>query len=331
MVTYTQSEAETEQPTAPAVMEASTPFDFAASRAAKKHMLSGAGAGARTTACDGTPMVTIDQLPVWMKEHASPYITQEYRLCSSYTATFLSLFYWHNCWLDTVTALFNMVHATALYVWLRYYSDMTLTGEDHFVFAMFYLTCLVHSPPSMSYHLIGCAGKSLWDFLFFQRFDFLFIFVSSIPLSIALCYYPLYNQPELMCVSVFGVIGCAAYCLSVIATPFDSSRRVKMIAALVFFYTLPVWYVVLTHPAQGFWTSPGLWWGVGIVVSLGIGAYVYATKWPECKWNDAVWSSHSLMHLCVNAAYFCEFGFIVAAYHWHHSPGTERAFDSWFF
>jgi predicted membrane channel-forming protein YqfA (hemolysin III family) len=81
----------------------------------------------------------------------------------------------------------------------------------------------------------------------------------------------------------------------------------------------------------GFFESPGLWWGVGIVVSLGLGAYVYAVKWPECVYTDAFWSSHSLMHLFVNAAYFCEFGFLVSAYHWHHSPGTERAFDSWLF
>ncbi len=327
----------------------------------------------RVKACDGTAMVTSEELPFWMKEHSSPFITQEYvsvslcpparprfdrdrfihsrrkectnllcgggallcvfcsyRLCSTYWSAFLSLFYLHNCWLDTVTALFNMIHASILYVWLRFAGTMDLSGEDHFVFGMFYLTCIMHSPPSILYHLVGCAGKSLWDFLFFQRFDFLFIFVSSIPLSISLGYYALYYQPVLMAVSVFGVIACAGYCLWVISTPFDAARRVIMIGCLVFFYTIPVFYVIISHLVQGHFESPGVWWGVAIIVSLSIGAYLYAIKYPECSYPDCFWTSHSLMHLTVNAAYFCEFGFIVAAYHWHYSPGTERAFDSWY-
>jgi len=264
----------------------------------------------------------------------NPHITEGYRLCASYKDCFVSLFYFHNCWWDTVTALFNVVHSILLFSYLRNYT--LVDDEDKFVFGMFFLTAWVHSFPSAAYHLIGCSGKSYNDYMFYQRLDFVFIFVSSIPLSIALCWYTFYAQPLWMMVSVFGVIGMALKTISVIQEDMSPERRLSLVGALVFFYFIPILYTIgmtlfayllpawapatlasgipLRVSELTFASAPTMWWAIAAIASLAMGGYTYGSRFPECIIPNFPFSSHSWMHLGVNLAYLSEFFFILNQY-----------------
>jgi len=223
----------------------------------------------------------------------------------------MSLLYWHNCWLDTFTAFLNMVHAGILFCYLAYTNGQFLTSEDKMVFFWFFATAVIHSPPSMAYHLIGCSGRSYEDYIFYQKLDFVFIFVSSIPLAFSLCYFTFATNTWLL-VSVCGVVLCTIFTyFTVRGGGMEPMQRLRLISALVLCYVLPVLYQVGIDMAAGHWHSASMWWGLGIMASLTMGAYAYGTKFPERVWPDFPISSHSLMHLGVNLAYLSEFFFIL--------------------
>jgi len=257
--------------------------------------------------CFETPVVNVTQCPSYMQSW-NAYITKGYRLCRRKREMFLSLFYWHNCWLDTMTSLSNMVHATILLFYA--FSWSCFKTEDKWIFFTFFLTALIHSPPSAAYHLIGCSGRSYSDYLFYQRLDFVMIFVSSIPLAFSLCYFTFYTLPIFTYISVLGVAFTACYTAYHISEPMDPPRRLKLVSVLVFFYLLPVLYQIGLELIAGNFTSKTLLWGLGIIASLAMGGYTYGARFPEVVWPDCPVSSHSLMHVGVNLAYFSEFFFI---------------------
>jgi len=276
--------------------------------------------------CSETPVVHVSETHDYMQSW-NPYITEGYRLCASYKECLLSLFYYHNCWWDTITALFNIVHSLLLF---NYIHDYHLDDEDKFVFGCFFLTAWIHSLPSAAYHLIGCSGKSYMEYIFYQRLDFVFIFVSSIPLSIALGWYTFYWQPMWLWLSVGGVVAMTLYTLRVIQQEMTSERRLRLVGGLVFFYFIPIFYSILTTLLSyaGWWsslsmppvsslsysTAPCMWWALAAIASLTMGAYTYGARFPECVIPNFPFSSHSWMHLGVNLAYFSEFFFIVHHY-----------------
>jgi len=263
------------------------------------------------------PVVHVSETHDYMKSW-NPYITEGYRLCASYKDCLLSLFYFHNCWWDTMTALFNIVHSLLLF---RYINQYHLDDEDKFVFGCFFLTAWVHSLPSAAYHLIGCSGKSYMEYIFYQRLDFLFIFISSIPLATALGWYTFYSQPIWFWVTVGGVVLVTCKTASVIREEMSPERRLQLVGGLVFFYFVPVLYCIVSTVASFLLTGgqiglsyasvPEMWWAVGAIAALTMGAYTYGAKFPECVIPNFPFSSHSWMHLGVNLAYLSEFFFIV--------------------
>jgi len=263
------------------------------------------------------PVVHVSEAHEYMKTW-NPHITEGYRLCASYGEVFKSLFYFHNCWWDTITALFNIVHSLLLSNYTKHYP---LDDEDTFVFGCFFLTAWIHSLPSAAYHLIGCSGKSYFEYVFYQRLNFLFIFISSIPLSVALGYYRFYTQPLWFWVTVLGVVAMAAYTTSVIRTEMSPDRRLKLIGGLVFFYFIPIFSCILStlygYLISGVVSSlayavvPSFYWSIGAIAALTMGAFTYAARFPECLIPNFPFSSHSWMHLGVNLAYLSEFFFIV--------------------
>jgi len=276
--------------------------------------------------CTDAPVVHVSETHDYMRLW-NPHITEGYRLCNSYKEIFLSLFYFHNCWWDTITALFNIVHSLLLFSYLSTYQ---LDDEDKLVFGLFFLTAWIHSLPSAAYHLIGCSGKSYVEYIFFQRLDFVFIFVSSIPLSISLSWYTFYTQPRWMIAAVSGVLVMTLLTIRVINKEMSPERRLRLIGALVFFYFIPVLYTIgstllsfLVGLVQPEWWEggsdsvggkvlvPSTWWAVAAVASLSMGAFTYGARFPECYIPNFPFSSHSWMHIGVNLAYLSEFFFIL--------------------
>jgi len=168
------------------------------------------------------------------------------------------------------------------------------------------------------------------EYLFYQRLDFVFIFISSIPLSVALGWYTFYMQPFWLWLSVGGVSVTTLYTVHVIRQEMSPERRLRLIGCLVFFYFVPIFYCIATTllsfgglfansalpPVSSllFASVPSMWWAVGAVASLAMGAYTYAARFPECVIPNFPFSSHSLMHLGVNLAYLSEFFFILHQY-----------------
>ena len=164
----------------------------------------------------------------------------------------------------------------------------------------------------MSYHLIGCAGISVKHFELFDRLDYTMIFVASIPLAWCLGYFVLGTAA--LCVSVGGVILSA--CNAVWAQSkhrLKPEHRINHMMLLVAFYLMPVVYQIYANVAAGEpWRATTVT-GCCAIVSLFAGAYCYGAKWPECVYQDSPVSGHTLMHVGVNAAYFFEWLFILAA------------------
>lgn len=243
------------------------------------------------------------------------YISSDYRMCESYWECFASLFYMHNCFWDSWTAIFAIVHVIALHVAVRLCTGVFEgPAEDAVVFTAFMLVGLLHSPASAAYHIVGCAGKSRADFVLTQRADFLMIHWSSVPLSFALGYYVFYDDPGFLLLSVGGTLLCAVYASATIAREFTPSVRLRQVASLVFFYLLPVFYQTTVDLVAGEPFHPSVLAACGVILALAWGAFTYGTQWPECRWPDLAFGSHSWMHVGVNVAYASEFIFVYVNY-----------------
>ena len=266
-------------------------------------------------------LVTSEDAPSYVA--TNPYISKGYRLCKSYFDCFVSLFYFHNCWTDTWTSILNLFNCATLYmvtVALGVWNDST--EGDKTAFYAFFLTCLVHAPFSIGYHLIGCSGISQNAFLFWQRADFMMIFGASIPLAYALGYHAFLEDPIFFSITLGGVILCFSYTALHILDEFDPMKRMKQLSFVVFFYLIPVIYQLVMDLAVLDVLAPRLWFGLGIIISLGVGAYAYGSHWPENVLPNFCFTSHSVMHLCINSAYVFEFLFILTNFYSHKGSST---------
>jgi hypothetical protein len=208
-----------------------------------------------------------------------------------------------------------IAHGVLLHLAVRSWSGV-FDGpvEDAVVFTAFMGVALLHSPASAAYHLIGCAGKSYADFLLTQRADFLMIHWSSVPLAFCLGYYVFYDDPAFLLLSVGGTLLCAVYASATIRREFTPTMRLRQVSALVFFYMLPVFYQTTVDVVAGEPLHPSVLAAASVVLALAWGAFTYGSQWPECRWPDVAFGSHSWMHVGVNVAYASEFVFIYVNY-----------------
>jgi len=230
-------------------------------------------------------LYTIDIVPDYLR--INPYVTTGYRLLSSHYQAAKSLFYNHNCLADTLTSMAVILHACLLYF---FFSPQTP------VFAMHMLNGLLHAPPSAAYHLFGCSGMGEKWFFFYQSLDYIFIFISSFPLLIALGWatpgYPLNLAVVILCV----------LCLSVAKRLLEGHRytasdRLVDMLSLVSCHSAPVLYA-------------RSWWIVPIMCSYAIGGWLYAYRIPERYVHGTWWTSHAYMHIMLNVAYNCQFQYL---------------------
>lgn len=136
----------------------------------------------------------------------NPYITQGFRYLTNYWDAFKSLFYFHNCFMDTWTSVVTGLQSIALLVasasiptdqWKHGASDRTCL-------VLFFFMGIFHAPCSVLYHLFGHAGISKECYLFFQRLDFFMIFFGMSFLSLSLAWYPWQAYPA--AIAILGVL-----------------------------------------------------------------------------------------------------------------------------
>lgn len=227
----------------------------------------------------------IDAVPPYLR--INPYVTTGYRFVSSHADACRSLFHNHNCSADTWTSVFTFVHAWVLY--------LCFSPRDS-VFFLHLLNGILHAPPSVAYHLLGCSGIGESWFFFYQSLDYLFIFISSVPLLVALGSvtpgYPLtIGLFLLLCL-------CCAVAVRLVRghryTPVD---RLKDMLCLVCSHSGPVLFAHSTL-------------AVPILCSYAIGGAFYTFRIPE-RYKRGTWfTSHAWMHVFINVAYHCQFHYL---------------------
>ena len=242
------------------------------------------------------------------KMHEAPhyvqfaFISDGYRICTSYTQVFKSALVWHKDTLDMYTTLLSGIFSIVL-LRFAFWSLPQLSWDDDreglFVFLIQFGNPFFHVPASFFYHLIGHSAISYAAFKWTKAIDYLVIFWSSLFLSIGLAYYSLYHQPHLMFTAIGLVTGLS---IRVSFTLFDeksNSTRVKEVGTLAFSYFIPVFYNIFCDLYYRQELSVMSSWGICAVISLAAGSLFYGKKFPERYFPNPPITGHSLMHLTV--------------------------------
>ena len=127
--------------------------------------------------------LTREDVPEWLR---FPFLNRGYRHGGNHWTCFLSLFSLHtetlNCW----TFVFALAFSTGGFA---YASSLRLSYGDWAPFLSFYISCLVHAPISIGYHLFLCISpETYWRW---RTLDVCFIFVASNFLTFALAFFVL--------------------------------------------------------------------------------------------------------------------------------------------
>lgn len=228
---------------------------------------------------------SVEDVPSYLA--VNPYIRTGYRRLNSHMSAIRSLWYYHNSFIDTWTSIFTFVHAFFLYFFM---SPRTL------VFFLHFLNGVLHAPPSVAYHLVGCAGIGEFWFYFYQSVDYFFIFVSSMPLLLALGF----ATPGLSLVPLLILFAYVFYnvCRRLLSHhKYVVRDRLKDMLMLVFINTAPVAY------SGSLWTLP-------ILASYTVAGVMYGLRLPERYIHNTWFSSHSYMHVLINVAYHAQFFYL---------------------
>lgn len=241
-------------------------------------------------------MRRVNEVPNWMKDG---FIVRGYRV-SEYKGFVHEMFSWHNETINAWTMIASAIVSLSLYLWVI---PRTSTLFEKFVFTAFLISCLIHLPFSLMYHLRMHISKE--EKLGARKLDITFIFIASIFLTFALGAFvlPIHFTTMLTCLSVYLAVK--------VIKDYDGHEEDKwyitmMLAKCVAVYLTPVVIATinnLVHPVYAF----------SIILSLAIGAFVYVYQIPERfakETFDYVGQSHQIMHLTLLVAHLAEFCFL---------------------
>lgn len=250
------------------------------------------------------------EVPEWLQV---PYVFSGYPCTRSIKSTsqcLSLLFRIHN---QTVNA-WSILAASAIAIGL-YARVLThnLKTTDNIVFASFLLSCIVHTPFAVGNHILRHMGAS--HYAYWKRMDVLFIFVASNFLTFSLSFY-VFPLPITMLLTGINIkktmdatdklthayygLGCNT----------NHGAHVRCLLDIVAIYMTPVIAGVFVNPS----CFPCV---LAIVVSLGLGAIVYLSGFPERFFPrkcDIYGASHQLMHVAIIAAYIAEHRFVCLMY-----------------
>ena len=137
------------------------------------------------------------------------------------------------------TMLLGTTVSACICVWLcaEVKPDPGLAYPSWLPFFALCLACLIHTPTSAAYHLFQPVPVL---YRIFRAFDYSYIFLCSLFIAFALCYYPFYCSPHLTHACMIGV---AIVSLANIVLAFSPAFEVRgFLCVCLFKRIFYVWY-----------------------------------------------------------------------------------------
>lgn len=238
----------------------------------------------------------------------NPYIKYGFRKCSSLRESFKSIFYYNKDSFDIFTSFFSFFTGLYLFYLGIFYYKTFETKKTKIIFLLFFLHILVHSPPSILTHWIGCSGYSQKLHSIFLKTDCQCIFISSVLLTFIFSYCVFQDNVAII-YSLCSLCVCIFLCFHIQTIFSNHHLRLLSTFLMVLFYLFPLFYQCITYH-----NSLELKLFIGIVISLLLGGFVYKFHFPECYFPKIFnhCNSHAFMHLCINIAQIFEFIFLLS-------------------
>ncbi|KAL6874752.1 mPR-typeG-protein-coupled receptor [Trichoderma novae-zelandiae] len=252
-------------------------------------------------------LLAFDELPKWHQDNE--FILHGYRpISGSAKVSFRSWSYIHN---ESVNIFSHLIPAVVFLLgeWyiLEYLTSRysTVTGADFFIFTFFLLTAVACLGLSATYHTL--ANHSAEVEQLFLRFDLVGIVILTLGDFVSGIYMVFWCEPLQRKIywSMIGVLGSLT--IFIMLNPKFHGQKFRAFRVLAFVGTGLSGFAPLIHGVTMFGFSQmmkqsGMPYYLIEGGFLLLGALLYATKFPECRYPgkfDIYGSSHQLFHILV--------------------------------
>ena len=241
-----------------------------------------------------------DDMEVWLQDNQ--YIRTGYRICASYTESWMSMTYWHNETLNIWTHLVSGVIFVGMIfnIWINWQEPMM----DKVVFTIYCICAIKCFFMSSLFHLH--SHQPYKTFRLFSCLDYAGISIMIMGSCILLTYYVYYCDDTFRTLWIFlTVLVSFVGILGPFFEPFAKHPSLRAICyiASAGISGLPVGYHMITHSIP--FNANGIFFFLGMVLCYIGGAGIYVYQVPE-RFSpgsfDYILASHQIWHLCVFAA-----------------------------
>ncbi|KAK4247928.1 hemolysin-III related-domain-containing protein [Corynascus novoguineensis] len=271
-----------------------------------------------------------DDLPPWRRDN--PSIHSGYRPESgSFLASLGSLLYLHNESVNIWTHLIGAAAVALGVTWAYGFLDeiigpryATASSADAFVFACFFAGAFCCLGMSGTYHMLSnhSEGVAKWG----NKLDYTGIVFLIVGSYVPALWYGFFCWAGWLTAYLGAIALLGLGCLVVswfehFRTPAWRPYRALMFVGLGLSGVIPVLHGLSFYGYRELDERMGLSW-VLLQGALYIsGAFLYAVRFPECKWPGAfdIWgSSHQIFHVCVLLAATSHLYGMIKAFDHHH-------------
>ena len=254
----------------------------------------------------------LDSISKWHTPY--PFILTGYRACFTYRLSALSIFRMHN---ETINVWTEFLPALGFAYWITHileqHPNLSSVDRDVVVGGLI-VTGVVRPVCSGLAHLLHCTTAA--GYIGWWSCDYVSICLAILSTSIVYGRFSFYCNEALQIVFYTSAIGLISTTLvAVLALSSPGLRAMSFVLFTVFCAGVPFLFqlgIKFTEfgPREGIISDvPNLYlayWGGSIGCFL-LGLFIKSSSLPERviqrPWNDLVFTSHQLWHICVNVAF----------------------------
>ena len=272
------------------------------------------------------PLQNFEDLPVWYQDN--PYLRSHYRPVSySSSSCLYSWTYLHNETLNIYTHLIPALLSVVGQMWMqRMISDSfpEATIGERAVFALNLAAATATLTMSTFYHTLmnhSFHVSSLW-----LRIDYVGILALTLGSFFSGIFVGFYCHPHLQLLYWSMITLLSLITAILVLHPLLQGVRFRTLRTAAFVLTAlsgfaPIGHGLWLYGWAEMWERSGMpyWLLEGAI--YGVGAALFATRWPEKKWPGRfdVWgTSHQFFHLCVVAAACAHLWGVWSAFGWSY-------------